>query len=105
MCWMGREGDVEGLSRLLDEGVDPIDRREREPVSHDLCNCLLQQALQYSITALHVAAKLCRLAVVRLLVERAPHLLEARDRVSGILVFARWLTVGSADSCQHTSLP
>jgi hypothetical protein len=27
--------------------------------------------------------------VVRLLVERAPHLLEARAHVSGILVFAR----------------
>jgi hypothetical protein len=42
------------------------------------------------------------MAVVWLLVERAPQLLETRDRVSGIFVFARWLTVGRLDGYQHT---
>jgi hypothetical protein len=37
MCEIGWRGDVEGLSRLLDEGVDPADRKERNSVSRVVC--------------------------------------------------------------------
>ena len=34
---MGMRGDVEGLSRLLDEGVDPAAPEECDAVSHVVC--------------------------------------------------------------------
>ena len=100
---MGWYGDIDGISRLLDEGVDPA-APEECMVRRGLCVRLSWLALQGGSTALLRAAVKCRMSVVRLLVERASHLLEARNWVSGIVVFARWLTVGRMDSYQHTKL-
>jgi hypothetical protein len=40
MSEMGRDGDVEGLSRLLDEGVDPTAPEECHAVSVFVCVCV-----------------------------------------------------------------
>jgi hypothetical protein len=75
MAVMAKHNDIEGITRLLDEGVDPAAEEERDAGVH-------YTTLQ-GVTALHWAAIKGFLVLVRLLVERVPHLLEMRDNVSG----------------------
>jgi hypothetical protein len=99
MYGMAEDNDIAGITRVLDEGVDPAAFPERyygvRP-RDDPClsmvpflDCLLgchgrvaDDTLQ-NATALHCAADKGLLPLARLLVERAPHLLEEKDSVSG----------------------
>jgi hypothetical protein len=84
MCRMGAFGDAEGISRLLDEGVDPSTLDECDGVSlWSVFPSLMVSVFQDLRTALHWAAIRCHMPVVRLLVDRAPHLLDAKNYVSG----------------------
>jgi hypothetical protein len=97
MVVVARDNDIEGITRLLDECVDPAADEERHYVRLrgdpclsmvpflgclDVTEVLLTTTLQ-GMTALHSAAYKGFLALARLLMERAPHLLEMRDGVSG----------------------
>jgi hypothetical protein len=97
MALMARDNDIEGVRRLLDEGVDPAADTERNRTVRprdDLCLSIVPSFLSLDVTevllttilqgwtALHRAAMKGFLPLARLLVVRAPHLLEIRDSVS-----------------------
>jgi hypothetical protein len=81
-------GDVEGLTRALDEeGRDPAVEAERKPGVCGLKRILygfrdLMCLFQWGTTALHFAAQEGHLPLVEFLLERAPQLIEMRTIVS-----------------------
>ena len=102
MWWMAYDNDLECITRLLDEGVDPAADEERAVclmMGH--CTgwtggrvslwCVVDGVQQNGVqqngsTALHLAAMEGYLALVQLLVERAPQLFELTTTVSGKLL-------------------
>ena len=87
MYGLGGRGDEDGITRLLDEGVDPAAPEECNWVSgREVFDSVeMTVAVQYgSLTVLHYASHKGHVSLVRLLVERAPQLLEKRDEVRGL---------------------
>ena len=110
MWEMARDGDEEGIARLLDEGVDPAAWEECDVSAWEMFDYVeMTVDVKDGWTALHWASARGHLSLVRLLVERARQLLEMRDVVRGLSLslslFACRLTLGRLDGYRHTGLP
>jgi hypothetical protein len=85
MSVMARDGDEEGIARLLDEGVDPAAPEECLVSGRVVFDSVeMTVDVQRSQTALHMASWKGYMSLVRLLVERAPQLLEMGTVVRGL---------------------
>ena len=89
MWEMARDGDEEGIARLLDEGVDPAAPEECSVSGREVFDSVeMTVDVQGGTTALHEASAKGHVSLVRLLVERARQLLEMGDVVRGLSLSA-----------------
>jgi hypothetical protein len=108
MCDMAWDGNEPAILRLLDEGVDPTRLEDIDGVSWwDVFDSVeINGGCQEGRTALHNARTRGNVSLVRLLVERAPQLLEMGDIVRDFslsLSLSR-LTLGRMGCYRYTTL-
>ena len=107
MCDMAWDGNEPAILRLLDEGVDPTRLEDIDGVSWwDVFDSVeINGGCQEGRTALHNARTRGNVSLVRLLVERAPQLLEMRNNVRGLSHSLSLSLCLSTDSWQAGELP